>query len=142
MCGIAGIFSTNGPLEPSRAILSAMASKLRHRGPDCEGFYEDSHAGFAFRRLSIIDLEGGNQPISNEDESLILVCNGEIFNYRQLRADLIKKGHVFRTQCDVEVLVHLYEEDGPGMLDKLNGQFAFAILDRVRRQLLVARDHA
>src|SRR5260221_8419586 len=142
MCGIAGIFSTDGPLGPSREILCAMADKLRHRGPDNEGFYEDLYAGFAFRRLSIIDLAGRNQPLINEDGSLVLVCNGEIFNYRELRAELVENGHTFYTQCDVEILLHLYEQHGSAMLQRLRGQFAFAILDRTQRQLFLARDHA
>jgi asparagine synthase (glutamine-hydrolysing) len=118
-----------------------MAETLRHRGPDSQGSYQDVAAGCGFRRLSIIDLATGEQPIFNEDKSLVLVCNGEIFNYKALRAELISKGHVFQTHVDVEVLVHLYEEYGPKMMGQLNGQFAFAILDRNRQELFLARDH-
>jgi asparagine synthase (glutamine-hydrolysing) len=118
-----------------------MADVIRHRGPDSYGVFQDSFAGLGFRRLSIIDLATGDQPIFNEDGSLALICNGEIFNFKELRADLESRGHLFRTFSDVEVLVHLYEDLGPEMVKRLNGQFAFAILDRRRRRLFLARDH-
>ncbi len=122
-------------------MLERMADALAHRGPDSSGYYLRGGAGFGFRRLSLIDLEGGGQPIFNEDGSVALVCNGEIFNYRELRRGLVDKGHRFRTDTDVEVLVHLYEEHGVGFLNLLNGQFAFAIHDARRRLLFLARDH-
>lgn len=142
MCGIAGFFSLAQRFECDPDVLYGMARQLKHRGPDAEGIFQDSLGGLAFRRLSIIDLENGNQPLANEDGSVILICNGEIFNYHALRAEMLASGHSFRTNCDVEVLIHLYEEHGPAMLGKINGQFAFAILDRGRRQLFLARDHA
>lgn len=118
-----------------------MSGKLSHRGPDAEGYFVDGSIGLGFRRLSIIDLAGGDQPIYNEDNSIVLMCNGEIYNSRPLRHELEQKGHVFRTQSDVEVLLHLYEEEGKGFLNKLNGQFAFVIYDKRDRSLFLARDH-
>lgn len=117
-----------------------MAAVLRHRGPDAEGFFLEGPVGLAFRRLSIIDLSTGDQPLFNEDRSVVLVCNGEIFNYRELRDELVGRGHSFATRSDTEVLVHLYEDEGEAMLHRLNGQFAFALYDRRRRCLLLARD--
>ncbi|WP_445271105.1 asparagine synthetase B family protein, partial [Streptomyces sp. DSM 41634] len=99
-------------------------------------------AALGFRRLSIVDLDGGAQPMYSEDGDVAMVCNGEIFNHRELRAELESRGHRFRTSCDVEVLVHLYEDEGPGLLDRVNGQFALAIHDRRAHRLLLARDHA
>jgi asparagine synthase (glutamine-hydrolysing) len=124
-----------------RDVLVRMAGTLVHRGPDSCGFFTEPDIALGFRRLSIIDLEGGDQPIYNEDGSIVLVCNGEIYNYRELRAKLISKGHVFKTKCDVEVLVHLYEDCGADFLNWLNGQFAFAIYDRRERKLILGRDH-
>ncbi|HSC21927.1 MAG TPA: asparagine synthase (glutamine-hydrolyzing), partial [Solirubrobacterales bacterium] len=141
MCGIAGYLDLRGERPAEEPVLRAMAETLRHRGPDDEGYFTDGPLGFGFRRLKIIDLEGGAQPMTNEDGSLVLVCNGEIFNYRELREELIAAGHAFRTRCDVEVLLHLYEEHGPALLDRINGQFAFALWDRGARRLLLARDH-
>jgi asparagine synthase (glutamine-hydrolysing) len=112
-----------------------------HRGPDSAGYFVEENIGLGFRRLSIIDLQGGDQPIFNEDHTVVLMCNGEIFNYRELTQKLTQKGHHFRTNCDVEVLVHSYEEDGADFINKLNGQFAFALYDRKERRLLLARDH-
>ncbi|MEK6283059.1 MAG: asparagine synthase (glutamine-hydrolyzing) [Acidobacteriota bacterium] len=140
MCGFAGYFDLRGEHRAEPDILIRMASTLIHRGPDSSGYFEENNAGLAFRRLSIIDLEGGDQPLYNEDQSLVLVCNGEIYNYRELRANLIKRGHAFRTNTDVEVLLHLYEEEGSDLLHRLNGQFAFVIYDRKKQQLLLARD--
>jgi asparagine synthase (glutamine-hydrolysing) len=139
MCGIVGIFDfVNRRVE--KEILVNMANTLIHRGPDDSGYYVEKQVGLGFRRLSIIDLESGNQPIYNEDKSIISVCNGEIFNYQVLKEDLQAKGHHFYTQCDVEVLVHLYEEYGTDFLNKINGQFAFAIFDTKNQQLFLARD--
>ena len=118
-----------------------MSNALVHRGPDSSGYFEDQNVGLGFRRLSIMDLQGGDQPIYNEDRSLVLLCNGEIYNYCELAHELRQKGHAFRTKSDVEVLVHLYEEHGEGMLGRLNGQFAFVIYDRREKTLLLARDH-
>jgi asparagine synthase (glutamine-hydrolysing) len=118
-----------------------MTDTLVHRGPDSSGYFIDRDIGLGFRRLSIIDPEGGDQPLFNEDHSVVTVCNGEIYNYLELRDDLRRKGHSFCTDSDVEVLGHLYEEHGEGFLNKLNGQFAFAVYDRVKKSLLLARDH-
>lgn len=141
MCGVAGYIDLSHQRRADKEILTKMASTLVHRGPDSDGYEVVGSLGFAFRRLSIIDLTGGAQPIYNEDRSVVMVCNGEIFNYRELRRLLEAKGHTFRTKTDVEVLVHLYEEEGPDMLKKLNGQFAFAIYDLRSKQLFLARDH-
>jgi asparagine synthase (glutamine-hydrolysing) len=117
-----------------------MVAAVRHRGPDAAGLYLSDDVALGHARLSIIDLAGGLQPLTNEDESLWLVCNGEIFNYVELRAELEARGHRFRTGSDCETIVHLYEEEGPGCLSRLNGQFALALWDRRQRQLLLARD--
>jgi asparagine synthase (glutamine-hydrolysing) len=118
-----------------------MTETLIHRGPDAEGYFFDADCGLGFRRLSIIDIESGHQPMYNEDRSLAMVCNGEIYNYLDLRGMLMEKGHLFQTKCDVEVLLHLYEEYGPECLRLLNGQFAFAIYNIRERSLFLARDH-
>lgn len=130
-----------GERRPDRELLVRMTDKLVHRGPDSAGYFVDHCVALGFRRLSIIDLESGDQPIYNEDGSVVLLCNGEIFNYRELKKVLIEKGHSFRTNSDVEVLLHLYEEHGLDFLDKINGQFAFVIYDRKQRRLFLARDH-
>ncbi|WP_338013323.1 asparagine synthase (glutamine-hydrolyzing) [Micromonospora sp. CB01531] len=141
MCGIAGYLDLRGDHPVDQEVLSAMTATLEHRGPDSAGRFTDPGIGLGFRRLSIIDLATGAQPITNEDGSVVLVCNGEIFNHRELRDGLTARGHTFRTGSDVEVLVHLYEERGTGLLDVIRGQFAFAIYDRARRRLFLARDH-
>ncbi|WP_214410522.1 asparagine synthase (glutamine-hydrolyzing) [Sphaerisporangium fuscum] len=141
MCGIAGSMALGDGRAIDEAALTRMTDTLIHRGPDAEGSFFGEGVALGFRRLSIIDLHGGDQPMFSEDGSVVSVCNGEIFNHRELRAELVAKGHRFRTDCDVEVLVHLYEEEGTELLDRLNGQFAFAILDRRRRRLFLARDH-
>lgn len=141
MCGIAGILSWPRVTRDPQPLLQDMVDSLRHRGPDQCGLYLDDQIGLGQSRLSIIDLYGGSQPISNEDGSLWLVCNGEIFNYIELRRRLRRLGHHFVTRCDVEVLLHLYEEFGPEMLKMVNGQFAMAIWDQRRRRLFLARDH-
>jgi len=142
MCGIAGILSLNAGREPSAHELRAMADQLHHRGPDGEGFWRKGRVGLAHKRLSIIDIEGGAQPIHNEDRSVWVVFNGEIFNYVELRDDLERRGHRFYTRTDTEVLVHLYEEHGDAFLEHLNGQFAIALWDDARRRLVLARDRA
>ena len=136
MCGIAGIIS-RGPKDDIRQ----MSDALVHRGPDGSGYYEDNLAALGHRRLSIIDIEGGQQPISNEDGALILVCNGEIYNSPELRETLQKKQHVFKTTTDVEVILHLYEEHGPACVPMLRGMFAFAIWNKRNRTLFLGRDH-
>ena len=140
MCGICGKLNFEPGASVSPALIGEMADIIRHRGPDDEGFYVSGPIGLGFRRLSIIDLEHGHQPLANEDESVWIVFNGEIYNYQELREFLISKGHRFRTRTDTEVIVHLYEELGPGCLEKLRGMFAFAIWDAEKRTLLLARD--
>jgi len=138
MCGIAGIFD---PLvNPKREQLAPMVAIQSHRGPDAEGLWVSGSIALGMRRLSIIDLAGGDQPIFNEDGSIAVVFNGEIYNYVELRKDLIARGHRFRTSSDTETLVHLYEERGIDMLPALNGMFAFAIWDRRRSRVFLARD--
>ena len=136
MCGIAGIISSE-----DRHAIRLMTDSLIHRGPDGEGFYDDGTIALGHRRLSIIDIEGGAQPISNEDGDLQLVCNGEIYNSPQLRVELESAGHVFKTQTDVEVILHLYEMYGHDCVKSLRGMFAFAIWDATNRELFLARDH-
>ena len=140
MCGIAGVFNRVGgePVQPS--LLNTMLSTIRHRGPEVAGIYLDGPVGLGHDRLSIIDLEGGLQPIGNEDGTIWVVCNGEIYNYIELREELRARGHHFRTGSDSEVLVHLYEELGPELLSKLIGQYAFAIWDGRKQSLMLARD--
>ncbi len=139
MCGIAGIVS-RGDERINADELHAMCAAMVRRGPDDEGQYLGDGAGLAMRRLSIIDLETGHQPVSNEDGSLWVVLNGEIYNYRQLRSQLEQRGHVFSTSTDTEVIVHLYEERGDDCVDELRGMFGFALWDERRRRLLLARD--
>ncbi|MFF0429976.1 asparagine synthase (glutamine-hydrolyzing) [Streptomyces sp. NPDC004520] len=141
MCGIAGAMVLQGGAGVDARVLDRMTATLLHRGPDSVGTYLREGVGLGFRRLSINDLAGGAQPMSSEDGSVVMVCNGEIFNHRELRAELVAKGHRFASDCDVEVLVHLYEEEGTALLHRLNGQFAFALYDRARRRLFLARDH-
>jgi asparagine synthase (glutamine-hydrolysing) len=138
MCGICGLLRPGGDADPS--ALEAMNGALVHRGPDDQGTYVDGPVGLAARRLSIIDLEGGHQPIANEDGTLHVVQNGEIYNHAELRRELEARGHVFRTRCDTEVLVHLYEENGPDFVERLRGMFAIALWDGRRTRLLLARD--
>src|SRR5262245_7008466 len=139
MCGIAGIIRwDDAPVV--EAELRAMCGAMAHRGPDDEGIYLDGGVGLGMRRLSIIDLDGGQQPVSNEDGSVWVVFNGEIYNYAELRAMLTRCGHVLRSESDTETIVHLYEDFGPCCVEHLRGMFAFAIWDVRRRQLLLARD--
>lgn len=140
MCGICGKLNFDRESRVSPTLLKAMADSIQHRGPDDEGFYFSGQVGLGFRRLSIIDLAGGHQPLSNEDESVWIVFNGEIYNYKELRQFLVAKGHRFRTQSDTEVIVHLYEEFGESCVEKLRGMFAFAIWDDRRKSLFLARD--
>ncbi|HWQ83991.1 MAG TPA: asparagine synthase (glutamine-hydrolyzing), partial [Anaerolineales bacterium] len=140
MCGITGIVKHNPGSLVDEALLRQMLGMLRHRGPDQFGIYVDEQAGLGSARLSIIDLSSGQQPISNEDETLWIVFNGEIFNYIELRPELEKRGHHFATHSDTEVILHLYEDYGPQCLSYLNGQFAFAIWDSRQQSLFLARD--
>lgn len=137
MCGIVGILDWTGPPE---GRLDRMLKSIVHRGPDDEGIFEDGPISMGMRRLSIIDLNSGHQPIFNEDHTVVVVFNGEIYNYVELRAELEKQGHRFRTQSDTEVLVHLYEEEGTDFLPRLNGMFGFTIWDKTRRRLFMVRD--
>jgi len=141
MCGIAGILDWRaGAWTPRREQLNAMIEQLRHRGPDGFGFLLKSHIGLAHARLSIIDIKGGDQPIHNEDRSISVIFNGEIFNYIELRAALEQQGHQFYTHSDTEVIVHLYEQYGDEFVSHLNGQFAIALWDDKRQRLLLIRD--
>lgn len=140
MCGIVGIVHPEGREAVDGEVLHAMNASLRHRGPDDEGYWLNRTVGIGMRRLSIIDLEGGRQPISNEDSTIWTVFNGEIYNFRQLRQELTQKGHRFKTVSDTEVIVHLYEEEGEGFVHKLRGMFAFALWDDKAKKLLLYRD--
>ena len=139
MCGIHGIYRLDGGAVAPH-LLTAMGNVTVHRGPDDEGMHIDGACGIAMRRLSIIDLTGGHQPLSNADDSLWVVCNGEIYNYRELRAELIAKGYRFKTGSDSEVLLHLYDSEGDDFVLRLNGMFDFALWDQRRRRLLIGRD--
>src|SRR3954451_15632926 len=138
MCGICGIAAAHDRLDETR--LRAMAKTLYHRGPDSEGFHLTERVGIAARRLAIIDVTGGAQPIANEDGTVVVVQNGEIYNYRELMQELERAGHRFRTHCDTEVLVHGYEQWGAGLWERLRGMFAVAVWDARERRLALARD--
>jgi asparagine synthase (glutamine-hydrolysing) len=139
MCGVAGQVRPGGdPVDP--ALLERMCAAIEHRGPDALGIHRDEHVGLGIRRLRVIDLETGDQPIYNEDRSVVVVLNGEIYNHRELRSELQARGHVFATKGDTEVIVHLYEERGVDCVRDLHGMFAFALWDARRQQLLLARD--
>jgi asparagine synthase (glutamine-hydrolysing) len=140
MCGISGIVDLRAPRPVDPALLERMSLALAHRGPDQSGTYYQPGLGLASRRLSIVGLSDGRQPIFNEDRSVVVVFNGELFDYPEQRAHLSSRGHRFATSCDTEVLVHLWEEHGEAMLARVKGQFAFALLDTKRRVLILARD--
>jgi asparagine synthase (glutamine-hydrolysing) len=140
MCGITGIFDCGGYAEIDRALLRRMTDAIRHRGPDGEGFYHAPGIGLGHRRLAIIDLVGGVQPLFNEDQTVCVVFNGEIYNFQPLIAELTACGHVFRTRSDTEVIVHAWEEWGEACLDRFNGMFAFALWDSRSETLFLARD--
>jgi asparagine synthase (glutamine-hydrolysing) len=140
MCGICGIvnFDRSEPVDPG--LIERMTTVLVHRGPDDDGYFVEGNAGFGHRRLSIIDLGGGKQPIFNEDESILIVFNGEIYNYAALTTELINLGHQFKSRSDTEAIVHAYEQYGDACVEHLRGMFTFAIWDRRRKRLLIARD--
>ncbi|HKS43357.1 MAG TPA: asparagine synthase (glutamine-hydrolyzing) [Blastocatellia bacterium] len=142
MCGIAGMFEPETRMSATerRETLKRMCDRIEHRGPDDEGFYVEGGVALGMRRLSIIDLFTGHQPISNEDGSVWIVFNGEIYNYREIRDLLISRGHTFQTESDTEVIVHLYEDEGEACVERLRGMFAFAIYDKRERKLFIARD--
>lgn len=140
MCGFVGFIDENDQTYDHRAAIVAMTDAIAHRGPDSEGYFEDGRAALGFRRLAIIDLAGANQPLYNENRSLVLVFNGEIYNYRELRRQLIAAGHAFSTQGDAEVVLHGFEQWGAGVLDRLRGMFAFALYDTATGELFCARD--
>jgi asparagine synthase (glutamine-hydrolysing) len=140
MCGIAGIVGFDPRHRVDAERLRRMRDALRHRGPDGEGVWMEGPVGLAHRRLAIVDVAGGAQPMSNEDGGVWVTCNGEIYNHAELRARLVARGHRFRTGSDTESIVHLYEEEGDGCVDRLRGMFAFALWDRERGRLLLARD--
>ena len=140
MCGICGQFNYESQAPVSRRDIEKMARSIVHRGPDDEGYYISGPLGLGFRRLSIIDLEGGHQPMSDAEESVRVVFNGEIYNFPELRRELEAHGHVFRTRCDTEVIVLGYKQWGDEVFNRLNGMFGVAIWDEQKRRLVVARD--
>ena len=141
MCGITGWINLEGKSsQNSEAVLHSMCERMKHRGPDSEGLWVENEVALGMRRLSIIDLHTGEQPVYNEDKSVVVVMNGELYNFREVRADLEKRGHKFETQTDTEILPHLYEEYGDAMLEHINGMFAFALWDKNKKKLLIARD--
>src|SRR5688572_9688632 len=145
MCGIAGFAGyANIPETEARRRVARMVASILHRGPDEQRavLFPSSGAALGCARLSLVDVDHGSQPISNEDGSVWVVLNGEIYNYLELRRELISRGHRFRNESDTEVLAHLYEEHGDAMFARLNGMFAIAVWDRRERKLLLARDHA
>ena len=140
MCGFAGYITKEGLAKNYKDDLLEMMNAIIHRGPDDSGSHIDDMAGLGFRRLSIIGIENGKQPMYNEDGSIVVVFNGEIYNYKEIKEELINKGHLFKTQADTEVLVHGYEEYGPDVVQKLRGMYAFAIWNRKKKELFIARD--
>ena len=140
MCGIVGIVGSGLLSGAERSCVQHMADAIVHRGPDDEGFHYEEQAVLGMRRLSIIDLDGGQQPIYNEDKTVWLVCNGEIYNYRQTREMLKARGHTMRCDSDAEVVVHLYEEFGAAFVEHLDGMFAVALWDSRKRRLHLVRD--
>jgi asparagine synthase (glutamine-hydrolysing) len=140
MCGICGIVFSDHQKPVGRGLIRQMTNAMRHRGPDGEGYHIAPGVGLGFRRLGIVDLETGNQPLYSEDRNLALICNGEIYNAPELRTELAARGHVFRSSSDVEPILHLYEEQGEECLRRLRGMFGFALWDARRRRLMLARD--
>ena len=141
MCGINGIaFSSRSRRRVDATALKKMRDVIRHRGPDDDGIYIDENVGLGHRRLSIVDVASGHQPMTNEDGSLYIIYNGEVYNHADYREELIARGHVYKTHCDTETILHLYAEHGRDCVDYLRGMFAFAIWDRNKRELFIARD--
>src|SRR6516165_5531558 len=140
MCGICGQFNFANEVAVYPETVTRMARSIIHRGPDDEGCYFDGSLGFGFRRLSIIDLAGGHQPMSDAEETVWIIFNGEIYNYKELRAELQTKGHQFRTNSDTEVIIHGYVEWGTDVFNRLNGMFGLAIWDVQKERLILARD--
>jgi asparagine synthase (glutamine-hydrolysing) len=143
MCGIAGwinLDKSRSSQDHTEAVLHSMCERIVHRGPDSEGLWLDDQVALGMRRLSIIDLKTGNQPVFSEDRSVIVMMNGELYNYREVRSDLEKRGHKFTTKTDTEILPHLYQEYGDALVDHLNGMYAFALWDTRKKKLLIARD--
>jgi asparagine synthase (glutamine-hydrolysing) len=140
MCGIAGVVSATRESDITEALVRQMCDQIVHRGPDDEGIYVADGAGLGMRRLSIIDLSGGHQPVFNEDRSAWIAYNGEVYNFPELRPELEKRGHRFYTRTDTEVIIHLYEEMGADCVQKLRGMFGLAIYDKHKRKLTLARD--
>src|SRR5690349_1253796 len=138
MCGICGYLTEKG--RANRELVQAMARTIQLRGPDDEGYYVEGGVALGHRRLSIIDLESGHQPITNETATIWIVFNGEIYNYQPLREELLARGHTFATQSDTEVIIHAYEEYGPECVKRFNGMFAFALWDEPNQRLFLARD--
>jgi asparagine synthase (glutamine-hydrolysing) len=141
MCGITGIYDINSKYPVEKQTLISMAEAIRHRGPDDSSYFIENNLALGFKRLSIIDLANGNQPFFSEDKSVVVICNGEIYNYQELRKELIAKGYTFKTKCDVEVLPHLYMEYGIDFIKRLNGQFAICLFDKSQQSLFLIRDH-
>lgn len=141
MCGIAGVYDLYSQSRISEPVIKAMAREMEHRGPDEMSCFTFDNMGFGFRRLSIIDVANGHQPFFSCENSVVLICNGEIYNHRELRSELETQGYIFKTNCDVEVIVHLYAAYGTEFLSRLNGQFSFAIFDKRDNSLFLARDH-
>jgi len=139
MCGIAGIVTQKGSAV-DQALLERMTHTLEHRGPDEQGIFVEENVGFGHRRLSIIDLSSGHQPLFNEDGTVVVVYNGEIYNFKEIRAKLLARGHIFKTNCDTEVIAHAYEEWGENCQSRFRGMFAFAIFDRKTGEVLLCRD--
>ena len=140
MCGIFGKINFQTKTAVDKNQLKSAIDAMSHRGPDDEGIFVDRYAGLGMKRLKIIDLESGHQPIFNETGNLVIVYNGEIYNYIELRDELLKKGHKFKTKSDTEVILHLFEEYGPECLEKLNGMFSFAVWDTKKEEMFIARD--
>src|SRR5881397_1198341 len=140
MCAIVGIVKLDPRERVDNAPLSRMRDVLRHRGPDGKGLWIDGPVGLGHRRLAIVDVAGGHQPMVNEDQTVWIVFNGEIYNHAALRPELEARGHRYRTRSDTETILHLYEEEGERCVERLQGMFAFALWDRTRRRLFLARD--
>ena len=140
MCGIVGIVHRDPARPVAPEVVEAMCRAIRHRGPDDDGYYFGENVGLGMRRLSIIDLAGGHQPIFNEDQTRVIVYNGEVYNYQELQPELLQRGHTLRTQTDTECVLHLHEDRGSDCVDPLRGMFAFAVWDREARSLFLARD--